>query len=146
MKSRLIHNGSEKTYTLIFDIGDEVVSQLNAFASENALTASRFAAIGACERVTMGFYDLEQKDYQKIEINEQVEVMSLLGNISLGPDDNPKVHGHIVVGKADGTAHGGHLLEAVVRPTLELFLIESPTELRRKMNVEVGLPLIDLRN
>lgn len=146
MKAKLIHDGSEKTYVLIFDKGDEVVSELNAFATEYALTASRFTGIGACERVTLGFYDLEQKDYQKIEVNEQIEVMSLIGNLSLGPNGEPKVHGHIVVGKADGTAHGGHLLEAVVRPTLELFLIESPAELRRQMNSEVGLPLIDLRN
>jgi predicted DNA-binding protein with PD1-like motif len=54
------------------------------------------------------------------------------------------VHAHIVVGKSDGTAHGGHLLEAHVRPTLEVFLVESPKPLRRKMNAEVSLALIDL--
>ena len=70
--------------------------------------------------------------------------MSLVGNITLEENGEPKVHAHVVVGRRDGTAHGGHLLEAHVRPTLEVILIESPAPLRRKMNAEVGLALIDL--
>lgn len=92
----------------------------------------------------MGFFESERKDYKKIPINEQVEVMSLIGNITLDEGGEPKVHAHVVVGRRDGTAHGGHLLEAHVQPTLEVILVESPTRLRRKMNAEVGLPLIDL--
>ena len=144
MKSKLINDGDEKTFALVFDTGDEVVAGLLAFAKERKLAASHFTGIGACERVTLGFFELGRKDYQKIPINEQVEVMSLVGNIALEESGEPKVHAHVVVGKSDGTAHGGHLLEAHVRPTLEVVLIESPVPLRRKMNAEVGLALIDL--
>ena len=144
MKSKLIKDNDEKTFVLIFDTGDEVVSVLMDFAKEHRLKAAQFAGIGACLRVTLGFFELEQKDYRKIQINEQVEVMSLLGNISVTDNGEPKVHGHMVVGKSDGTAHGGHLLEAHVRPTLELFLVEYPGQLQRKMNEQVGLALIDL--
>ena len=144
VKSKLIHDGDEKTFALVFDTGDEVVSQLLAFAKEQKLAASHFAGIGACQRVTLGFFEIERKDYKKIQINEQVEVMSLIGNIALEESGEPKVHAHVVVGKTDGTAHGGHLLEAHVRPTLEVFLVESSKPLRRKMNEEVGLALIDL--
>ena len=56
----------------------------------------------------------------------------------------PKLHAHVVVGKADGTAHGGHLLDARVRPTLEVVVIESPRELRRRMRSEFGVALLDL--
>ncbi|HEY0385823.1 MAG TPA: PPC domain-containing DNA-binding protein [Pyrinomonadaceae bacterium] len=144
MKSKLIHDGDEKTFALVFGTGDEVVSGLLAFAKEQSLAASHSAGIGACERVTLGFFELERKDYKKIPINEQVEVMSLIGNISLEESGEPKVHAHVVVGLQDGTAHGGHLLEAHVRPTLEVFLVESSQPLRRKMNAGVGLALIDL--
>jgi predicted DNA-binding protein with PD1-like motif len=144
VKSKLLHEGGEKTFAIVFDAGDEVVAGLLAFAKEHKLAAGRLTGLGACERVTLGFFELGRKDYQKIPINEQVEVMSLVGNIALEEGGQPKVHAHVVVGKRDGTAHGGHLLEAHVRPTLEVILVESPVPLRRKMNAEVGLPLIDL--
>ena len=143
MKSKLINDGGEKTFVIVFDPGDEVVAGLLDFAKEHKLAAS-LTAIGAFERVTLGFFESERKDYKRIPINEQVEVMSLVGNISLEENGEPKVHAHVVVGKSDGTAHGGHLLEAHVRPTLEVILVESPATLRRKMNAEVGLALIDL--
>jgi predicted DNA-binding protein with PD1-like motif len=144
VKSKLIHDGGEKSFAIVFDAGDEVVAGLLAFAKEHKLAASYLTGLGACERVTLGFFERERKDYKRIFINEQVEVMSLVGNITLEEDGEPKVHAHVVVGKSDGTAHGGHLLEAHVWPTLEVILVESPTLLHRKMNAEVGLALIDL--
>jgi uncharacterized protein len=89
----------------------------------------------------LGYFDRERKDYRKIPIAEQVEVLVLAGDIAL-QDSRPRVHAHVVIGKADGTAHGGHLLEAHVWPTLELILIESPRHLQRKLDEETGLPLI----
>jgi predicted DNA-binding protein with PD1-like motif len=63
--------------------------------------------------------------YDLAPLKEQVEVMSLVGSIALSGNE-PKVHAHVVVGKADGTAHGGHLLEAHVWPTPEVIITESP--------------------
>jgi len=141
VKTKLIHDDGEKTFALVFDKGDEVAGGLLAFAKENNLSASHFTAIGAFERVTLGFFERERKDYKRIAIDEQVEVLSLVGDIALEGDE-PKVHAHVVVGKADGTAHGGHLLEARVWPTLEVILVESPRHLRRKLDNETGLALI----
>ena len=143
MKTKLIHDAGEKTFAIIFDKGDEVASGLLAFAKENKLSASHFTAIGAFERVTLGFFERERKDYKRITIDEQVEVLSLIGDVALD-EDEPKVHAHVVVGKADGTAHGGHLLEARVWPTLEVILVESPQHLQRKVDKETGLALISL--
>jgi uncharacterized protein len=143
VRSKLISNNGEKTFAIIFDKDDEVAGGLLAFAKENQLSAGHFTAIGAFKSVTFGFFERERKDYKKITIDEQVEVMSLIGNIALA-DHEPKVHAHVVVGKADGTAHGGHLLEARVWPTLEVILVESPKHLQRKMDEETGLALISL--
>jgi len=76
-------------------------------------------------------------------VDEQVEVVSLIGDIALD-DGNPKVHAHVVVGKKNGTTMGGHLLEAHVRPTLELVLQDSAEQLKRKFDPASGLALIDL--
>ncbi|HZS03925.1 MAG TPA: PPC domain-containing DNA-binding protein [Blastocatellia bacterium] len=139
MRSKLINEGHEKTFALVFDKGGGLL----AFARENHLAASHFTAIGALERVTLGFFERGRRDYRRIEINEQVEVLSLSGDIALS-DKGPQVHAHVVVGKADGTAHGGHLLEAHVWPTLEVILVESPQHLRRRVDEETGLALISL--
>src|SRR6185312_2973353 len=116
MKSKLLLDGKEKIYALVFETGDEVVSLMTDFARQNALSASTFTAIGALSDVTLGYFNVTKKDYKKIPIAEQVEVLSVVGNIAINKG-MPKVHAHIVVGKADGTAHGGHLVEAHVRPT-----------------------------
>jgi hypothetical protein len=143
VKSKLIYGGSEKTWALIFDKGDEVVSGLTRFAEGQRLGGSRFTAIGAFSDISLGYFDRERKDYSRILIDEQVEVLVLAGDVALR-DGRPQVHAHVVLGKADGTAHGGHLLTAHVWPTLELILVESPQHLQRELDEETGLALIQL--
>src|SRR4051812_25803576 len=113
MRAKLLNEQPEKTYALIFETGDEVMKALQAFAREHRLAGSHFTAIGAFREVTLGYFDWEKKDYKRIPVHEQVEVLSLVGDVAEG-DGGPKLHAHVVVGKSDGTAHGGHLLEAVV--------------------------------
>lgn len=143
MRHKLINRAPEKTWAVIFDSGEEVISRLQRFCEEENLTAARFTAIGAFSAATLGYFDWNHKDYEKIAVSEQVEVLSLLGDVSLY-ENAPKIHAHVVVGKRDGSTSGGHLLEAYVRPTLEVLLTESPGYLRRTMDPESGLPLIDL--
>jgi predicted DNA-binding protein with PD1-like motif len=144
MKSKLIQDGEEKTFVLVFETGEEVAAGLLRFAKEKNLTGAHLTAIGAFERVTVGFFDVAKKNYAKIPIKEQVEVLSLVGNIAMDDKGEPKLHAHVVVGKADGTAHGGHLLDAFVRPTLEIVLTESARHLCRTTRPELGLALLDL--
>jgi uncharacterized protein len=143
MKATPLHASEPTTYALIFDKGDEVVEALTAFAREHDLAGAHFTAIGAFSDVTLGYFDRKRRDYAKIPIREQVEVLSLVGDIAR-QDGAPKVHAHVVVGKADGTAHGGHLLDGRVWPTLELILTETSRELARVSDRESGLALIDL--
>jgi predicted DNA-binding protein with PD1-like motif len=132
-----------ETHVLVFEKGDEVMEGLTRFASERGLSAAHFTAIGAFSDVTLGFLDPETKEYEPIVVQEQVEALSLVGDVSL-EDGKPRIHAHVVVGKRDGSAHGGHLLEAHVWPTLEVVLTESPAHLRRRVDPETGLPLIAL--
>jgi predicted DNA-binding protein with PD1-like motif len=143
LKFRSLHNdGDQKTFALVLDTGDEVISGLTEFAREQGLDSASFTAIGAFGTATLGYFDLEKKEYDKIPVHEQVEVLSLAGNITVGEDGDPQVHAHVVLGRYDGTTRGGHLLEARVRPTLEVLLTETPAHLRRKTDEETGLPLI----
>jgi predicted DNA-binding protein with PD1-like motif len=144
VKGKLIDERGQKTFVIIFDKGDEFMSELTSFAKKKEFGASHFTAIGAFRDVMLGYFDRHTKKYQEIPIEEQVEVLSLVGDIAL-KDRDPQIHAHVVVGKADGTAHGGHILKAHVWPTLEVVLIESPKHLSRTTDAETGLALIDLR-
>ena len=142
---KLIHEEKgQKTFALIFGTGEEVMAGLTDFAEENGLDAASLTAIGAFSGATLGFYDLEAKEYEKIPVEEQVEVLSLVGDIAKGDGGKPQVHAHVVVGRSDGTTRSGHLLEAHVRPTLEVILVEAPEHLRRRTDKETGLPLITM--
>jgi predicted DNA-binding protein with PD1-like motif len=101
-------------------------------------------AIGAFSRAVVAYFDWSTRRYHHVPIEEQVEVLSLVGDITRD-GDAPKLHAHVVLGKADATAHGGHLIEAVVRPTLEVVLTELPRPLHRRFDRESGLALIDVQ-
>ncbi len=143
MKFKLLNADKQKTYAIILESGDEAMECIETFANEQNLKASQFNAIGAFSKLTLGYFDFKIKDYKKIEINEQVEVLNIAGDISLY-NNKIKVHAHAVVGKKDGTAHGGHLLKAIVHPTLEIILTESPAYLIREMDKEAHIPLIKI--
>ena len=132
----------EKTFLLIFDRGDEVAETLTSFARDKSVRAASLTAIGACRRATIAFWNPDTKEYEKIEVPEQVEIVSLNGNIARGEVGQPRLHAHVALGKRDGTLIGGHFVSGVVDPTLELFLIASDAALQRRRDEETGLRLI----
>lgn len=143
MEAKLIRDQGEKTFAVIFDTGDEVMTGLLDVARMHNLGASHLTAIGAFSDVVLGYFDRERKEYKRIPLHAQVEVLALIGDIALD-DGQPKVHAHVVVGKSDGTAWGGQIMEAHVWPTLEVIIVESPLHLRRRTDPETGLARISV--
>ncbi len=143
VKHRLIQE-QPKTYVLIFETGDELAAGLKQFASEQKISGSSFKAIGALSSVKLGWFNWETKKYEtSVSLDEQVELLSLIGDVAQ-KDGEPQVHAHVVIGKSDGTAHGGHLQQAVVRPTCEVILTESPAHLQKQVDPDSGIALIKL--
>lgn len=146
MKHKQIASGARDaslhSHALIFDIGDEVISVLERFAADQNIGAAQFTAIGAFSEAVIAYFDWETKEYEKIPVREQVEVLVLAGDVAL-KDEQPSIHAHVVLGRRGGATIGGHLVEARVRPTLELILHESPLDLRKRVDDRTGLALID---
>jgi hypothetical protein len=143
MRSKLLNADPPITYAVVLDTGDEVIGELGKFVREQEVEAASLTAIGAFSRAVLGYFEWETKRYKKIPVGEQVEVLSLLGDVAVG-DQGPTLHLHAVLGKADGSVVGGHLIEAYVRPTLEVILIQPPSYLRKRKDPETGLALIDI--
>lgn len=131
-------------FALVMDKGDEISRVLKDFAASRKLHGSSFKAIGALSYAKLGWFDWQTKKYEvAVELDEQVELLSLIGDVAL-KDGEPQVHAHMIVGRRDGSAHGGHLLKAVVRPTCELILSESSEAMQKELDPETGLALIRL--
>jgi uncharacterized protein len=133
-----------KTFILVFETGDELMEGLSGFAQEQRLSAASFKGIGGLSSARLAWFNWETKQYEpSVTLDEQVELLSLVGDVALY-ENKSTVHAHAVVGKRDGTAHGGHLLEARIRPTCELVLTESPAHLQKALDPQSGLALIRL--
>lgn len=143
MRSKLIHqDDGQRTFAVVLDTGDEVMSCLGRFCREEELSAAQLSAIGAFSDAVLAYFDWETKNYVEIPVDEQVEVAAMLGDVALDPEGEISLHIHLVVGRRDGTALAGHLNEAHVRPTLEVILTETPAHLRKQKDPETGLALI----
>lgn len=146
MESKLLYeNEGRRTFALIFETGDEVIALLQEFAQAHRLGAAQFSAIGAFSEAILAYFDWQTKQYRHNPVREQVEVASLTGDVALAPDGKRAIHVHAVLGRSDATALAGHLVKALVRPTLELVLTESPAHLEKWHDPESGLALIRTR-
>lgn len=128
-------------YAVIFAKGDEVASGLLQFAQQYQIHSAHFTAIGALHDVTVGWMDQSRKAYKAISIPEQVEVLTMAGDIT-EYHGKSAVHAHLAVATSDGKARGGHLLEAHVYPTLEVMVTVDTVPMHREFDEETGLGLI----
>ena len=143
MKSKVVEDADVVTYVVVCDPGDEAVASLTQLARSEQLEAAQVTAVGGFERATVGWFDPAARQYRRIPVDEQCEVLSLLGDVAVD-QDGPVLHAHVVLGLSDGTTRGGHLLEGQVFPTLEVVVTETPALLRKVIRPHVGIPLIDL--
>jgi len=144
MKStKIASDAGAETRVVILESGEEAFEALTKFANDAGVTAASLTAIGAFENATVGWFDFEKKTYKKIEVAQQCEVLSAIGD-AVGDDGKASLHVHVVLGLSDGTTRGGHLLEGKVRPTLEVVMTDTPAKLRRKKRADIGIALIDL--
>jgi len=134
---------AQRDHLLVLDPDDEFVASLTDFAKKNRIEGGSFSAIGAFQEATIAYWNWDTKKYEHIEVPEQVEVLALTGSIARAGND-PKLHAHVVLGRRDGSTIGGHLVRAVVRPTLEVFMVDFGARLTRRKDQATGLWLLDL--
>jgi predicted DNA-binding protein with PD1-like motif len=135
--------GETRVWIAVMAMGDEAKQSLLSFAKTENIEAASFVALGAFEKATIGYFDWQTKKYQPIQVNEQVEVITLVGDIVPDEKGNASLHAHTVLGRGDGSTRGGHLIEGVVRPTLEITITETPAHLTRRKHPELGVALIE---
>jgi predicted DNA-binding protein with PD1-like motif len=131
-----------RTFAFVLEADEDPIALLTGAARDYQLASCQITAVGGFSQAVLGYFDRARREYLKIPITEQVEVLSLLGDVAY--DDGQRVvHVHCVVGLRDGSTRGGHLLDARVWPTLEVIVTEWPAYLRKRFDPAIGLALID---
>jgi uncharacterized protein len=144
-KVRLLSTQSDgtKTYVLVLSQGDPVQAAIEAFAADYHVVDAHFTAIGAVRDPEVAWFDESRREYKAISLHEQMEVLTLSGDLTLGVDGRPIVHAHVVLGRSNGEAWGGHLIEATTSPTIELYATTYAEPLRKQLDPATNLLLID---
>jgi uncharacterized protein len=142
MKSKSVSDGVERTFIVILDQGEEASKSITDFANKQKITGASVSAIGAFSQAKVGWFDLAAKKYRPIDVNEQCEVLSLMGDVAQGDDGQASLHLHAVLGLQDGSLRGGHFLSGSVQPTLEVTIMETVVHPRRQKRSDLGIALI----
>ena len=144
-KVRLLttQSAGTRTYVLVLSQGDQMQAAIAAFAKDQHVVDAHFSAIGAVRDPEVAWFDESRKQYKAMSLHEQMEVLTLSGDIALGVDGQPVVHTHLVLARSDGEAWGGHLIEATASPTLELYVTTYPEPLYKRLDPATDLQLID---
>jgi predicted DNA-binding protein with PD1-like motif len=141
MRTKALGDGS---WAVIFSAGDEVFSGLTQWAADQHIHSGHLTAIGAWKSAILGYYGLQRKAYRKIAVNEQMELLSMIGDFAID-NGKPVLHAHVVLGARDGSTRGGHLIEGYTSPTMEVFVTTSDVELLKTHDPASGLDLIAIR-
>jgi predicted DNA-binding protein with PD1-like motif len=117
---------SARTYRVTMAKGDEIMSGLTEFAEKYHIKHAHFTALGAINKGLFGWSDVERGlGQKKIELNQEAEIVSLMGSISVDNQGRSTVHGHGTVALSDGSVKGGHWWEAHVSIIAEVFVTEE---------------------
>jgi predicted DNA-binding protein with PD1-like motif len=134
MKATEIDEGPAVTHTVTGDPGDDAIGVLTDFARDRQLGGAKFSAVGGFQRATVGWFDHDRQDYNRIEVDGPSQVLSLLGDITAGPS-GPEVAAQVVLGLPDGSTRGGRLLAATVWPSLEIAIRDARSTERKPARV-----------
>jgi predicted DNA-binding protein with PD1-like motif len=130
-------------YVIRLEKGEKLVESLQSFAEKENITGGFFYGLGAVEDVTIGRYDLEKNKYEFRELESTYELASLNGNVALS-GDGVVVHAHGVLGDNNLNAVAGHIKEATVAVTVEIFMhLQHGATMKRMLDDETGLNLLE---
>ncbi len=135
------HQQLGNTFVLLLSTGERIIESITAFCKERKIIAAYFTAIGAVKEAELGFYNLATKEYTWKKAEAELEIDSIVGNVAVF-ENEPLMHAHATVSDSEMHSFGGHLKEAVVGASCEVFLTPLQGKIERKYDDITGLKLI----
>ncbi|MBN1216674.1 MAG: DNA-binding protein [Candidatus Lokiarchaeota archaeon] len=123
---------------------EDIIDSLIKIVKKHNIKSGLINIIGALKKVTLGYFDITQKDYKFETIIDDVELLSCMGNISY-KDEDPLIHLHIIVGRNDFSVNGGHLGQpSIISVTGEVYIYETSSKIKRLYNNQFKVSLLNI--
>lgn len=131
------------TISVRLSIGEDIVTSLLELGEKENIGFAQVNGIGAVSRATVGFYNLDKGEYMPKTFDEPMEIVSLLGNMTR-KDGKPYLHLHASFSGEDCNVVGGHLTEAIIGVTAEIFVNIIDGEMNRRVHPVTGINIFDI--
>mgnify|MGYP001610201792 CR=1 FL=1 len=132
----------ENKYLIRLDHDEDLMESLLEFAKDERLSGGALWGLGSVQEVTLAHYDLGKKEYMESEFEQAFEIVSLSGFLGM-LEGKPVLHLHGTFSDEHMRTFAGHISEAKIAATCEIFFVKT-SEIRRYKDSEVGLHLFDL--
>jgi uncharacterized protein len=130
-------------FVVSIDNHQKIAEAIAAFCQEQGIYAGEIIGLGAVDNATLRFLNPDTKAYVDKTFEEQMEITSLVGNIS-EKDGKVYLHLHANFGRSDYSVVGGHLLEARISGACEIFIKRYNCKVGRHKDEETGLNMYTL--
>ncbi len=128
-------------HILRIDRGEEIVKAVNDFCQREHITLGFLSGLGAIDHAKLGLYSLEKHEYLVNEFDGEYEIVNLVGNVTT-KEGVPYVHMHMMISDETGAVFGGHLTEARVAVTCEIFLHTVAGTVEREVDPAIGINMM----
>lgn len=140
----MVYLSDGDSYVIKLSLGERLSEALEHFFAETKIEGGWVEALGAVQEVTLGYYDLDKKEYQWCTFDGLREITGIMGNLAFNDAGKMMLHAHGTFGDRDYQVIGGHVKDLVAGATVEIFVHSSHQPWRRKIDEEVGLQTFDL--
>ena len=130
-------------YVLRLNKGDEILTEIKKLCLSEKIKTAQVMGLGATNYLEVGFYKNSEKKYYINKFEQDMEIISLIGNIT-SMNNEPYLHLHICVGDCNGNSFGGHLNKALISITGELFITSYDIDINRYKDEEIGINLLNI--
>lgn len=134
----------ENTYVIRLEKKDELISSLRKFVEQERIAGGFFYGLGAVKDVSLGYFDVEVKEYKERAFKEDFELTSLVGNVSFAKE-KIIVHAHVTLANSKFGVYAGHLNRAIVTATVEMVFNPLQGKLEKEVDPETGLNFLKLK-
>ena len=132
----------DNQFVIVIKRGESIVGTLKEFCQKEGIKNGFFYGIGAVAEVEMAHYSVDDQKYSSYKFEEPLEMVSLTGNVFLGPEKELVVHSHASFSRPDGEMLGGHLVEAKISATCEIYFQSLRLSLQKQYDEETGLKIL----
>lgn len=141
LSMKIIHK-QDNFKTFSFSKGEEIMITLKQYLTENKIHAAHITGLGAADSIEVAYYNLDTKEYERHQISEDLEILSLTGNVGVKEDGEIVIHIHGTFGRQDLSVLGGHLFSMRVSGAGEIHLRVFAGAINRAYDEETGLTLM----